>query len=229
MERTGVLMAAIAKPMNVQFGPDIHSEITQTVNTEFNNMLDDQQLGMVILANMTQDIHQTESKIHFDNCAFAAGVEYINSEWETIRQVEHFSPVALGAFGRLLHTVQDFYSHSNWIELYTDYSPIPIWDLDVNNLPRGIFSGTWFLGSPKMCAQGTPSHDELNKDSPTSKEGKKIVEQGPNMGKSLYELAYSSAIAATAVQFELFKNSPDKPLLEAMRTELADLIFSFEA
>lgn len=221
------MMVTLAKPMNVQFGPDIHSTITQTVNKDFNNMLDDQQLGMVILANMTQDIHQTESKIHFDNCAFAAGVEYINSEWETIRQVEHFSPVALGAFGRLLHTVQDFYSHSNWIELNSDVAPIPIWDLDVNSLPRGIFSGTWFLGSPKMCVKGTPSHDELNKDSPTSKEGKKVVQEGPNTGKTLYELAYSSAITATAGQFELFKNSPNTILSEAMRTEFSDLTFSF--
>jgi hypothetical protein len=41
----------------------------------------------------------------------------------------------------------------------------------------------------------------LNKDSPTSTEGAKIVQSGPNAGKSLFDLAYATALQATRDQF----------------------------
>lgn len=110
--------------------------------------------------------------------------------------------MALGAFGRLLHTVQDFYSHSNWIELQANNSPIPVWDLRVETLPQTIVSGTWFIGAPKRCAEGVPTHEELNKDSPTPKEGQKTITTGPNRGTTLYQLAFTAATAATRVQFD---------------------------
>jgi hypothetical protein len=150
-----------------------------------------------------QDIRQFESRIHFDNCAFSEGAEYIEKEWSIISgSGDRFGKTALAAFGRLLHTVQDFYSHSNWIELHMDTDPIPVWDLKPESLPPGTCSGTWILGIPKCCPGGTPTHQELNKDNPDSQEGSKVVPSGPHKGKSLFDLAYEAAIRASSEQFK---------------------------
>jgi len=189
-----------------EFALDIHAQLTQQANE---GMLNDQQLALVILANLLQDTRQTESWIHFDNCAFPDGIEYIAGQWDLIREIgDPYSTESLGAFGQLLHTVQDFYAHSNWIELHTNQSPIPVWDLVLSSLPPEIVSGTWFIGHPKRCAAGAPTHAQLNKDSADSAEGSKIVPSGPNQGKSLFQLAFNTALAATKVQFAHLRAIP---------------------
>ena len=58
---------------------------------------------------------------HFDNCEFRGSSNTINSLYNrAINSLNPSSPDiadARNAFGQLLHTVQDFYSHSNWVEL----------------------------------------------------------------------------------------------------------------
>jgi hypothetical protein len=105
-------------------------------------------------------------------------------------------------FGTMIHTVQDFYAHSNWIELNEGQSPVPVWDLVVESLPPNIVSGTFFLDTPKMCGPDAPTHAQLNKDSPDSPEGAKIVQSGPNQGKTLFSLAFAAALQATKMQYE---------------------------
>ena len=83
-----------------------------------------------------------------------------------------------------------------------DTDPIPVWDLDVSSLPSNIVSGTWKLGWPKACPSGAPSHKELNKDAPNSSEGKIVVDSGPLKGKSLFDLAFDTAVWASIKQFE---------------------------
>ena len=39
--------------------------------------------------------------------------------------------------------MQDFYSHSNWVELHQHLAPIPVWDVNVASLPAGVLSGTY--------------------------------------------------------------------------------------
>jgi len=187
----------------MKFKVGVHSEITKAAN---DGILNSKQLGLVIWYNILQDSHQTQSCIHFDNCAFAEGLDYIGGEWDLVEaSSDKYSDVALAAFGRLLHTVQDFYAHSNWIELHQDADPIPVWDLNLGSLPSDIVSGTWFLGRPKKCPSGAPTHGELNKDDSNSKEGKKEVGSGPNKGKTLYELAFDAAVRASRTQFDRFK------------------------
>jgi hypothetical protein len=61
---------------------------------------------------------RNDSRVHFDSCNFSGASEYIRSTYDLvlgdilegdIRAPEHF--------GNLLHTVQDFYAHTNWVEL----------------------------------------------------------------------------------------------------------------
>ena len=50
-----------------------------------------------------------------------------------------------------------------------------------------------------------PTHAELNKDCPFawfSPSGARVVADGPNRGKSLFELGYDAALTATRIQFD---------------------------
>lgn len=188
--------------MNLKFNIGYHAELTEQAN---DGVLDQQQLGYVVAANVAQDLHQTMSFIHFDNCDFPGGIEHIAAQWAVIdSEADRHALAALTAFGALLHTSQDFYAHSNWVELHLDTAPIPVWDQTLASLPPAIVSGTWWIGRPKLCGPGAPSHDQLNKDSPTSNEGKKIVGSGPNAGKSYFDLAYAAAFAATKLLYARF-------------------------
>jgi hypothetical protein len=80
----------------------------------------------IVRANLRQDRLATlvgHPEIHFDDSAFAEGEAYIAGQRR--RAVEALverddRPAALAAFGRLLHGRQDFYAHSNWVQLWVD-------------------------------------------------------------------------------------------------------------
>ena len=157
-------------------------------------------LFRVIPANIAVDFNQKDKRLHFDNSTFSAGVEHIEELWSRIE-----SGVARVAnFGKLTHTVQDFYSHSNWVELHQHLSPIPVWGLSVDSLPADALSGT-YPSNTLPSSQRVLTHAELNKDSPFawfSPSGARVVAEGPNRGKTLFELGYDAALAATRIQFD---------------------------
>lgn len=201
--------------MSVQFEIGYHAALTEQAN---GGLLDAEQLAYVVAANMAQDLLQTSSFVHFDNCDFPGGIDHVAAEWAIIDGVgSRFAEPALAAFGALLHTTQDFYAHSTWIELHADQSPIPVWDQTLASLPPAIVSGTWWLGSPKLCVAGTPSHSQLNKDSPNSAEGRKLVESGPNAGRSLFQLAFDTALEASRAQYRRLAGTKLAPLAGAPR------------
>jgi hypothetical protein len=152
----------------------------------------------VIPANIAVDFNQHDKWLHFDDCTFLAGLEHVEALWARIEAGAECN----ANFGRLTHTVQDFYSHSNWVELHQHLTPIPVWDLSASSLPAGLQSGTY--RSRKPSSRSAPTHAELNKDCPLawfSPSGARVVEDGPNRGKTLFELGYEAALAATRVQF----------------------------
>lgn len=190
-----------ADQVHPQFSLGIHAQLTQEACPDDPQIRD--HLETIIRSNQATDLDQFHSAFHFDNCAFGPGVERIQSIWGMIQNKE-LEINRFFYFGTMIHTVQDFYSHSNWVELHVDSDPIPVWNLDLGALPAGIVSGTWFIGTPKMCGPGAPSHSQLNKDDPSSEEGSKIVPSGPNAGKSLFDLAFAAALAATTLWFARF-------------------------
>jgi hypothetical protein len=111
------------------------------------------ELLAVEAGNLSQDLWQHKSEFHFDNCAFDEGSAYYQELWEQIRRqaASQNRTRALRAFGKLLHLVEDFYSHSNWVELHAPQGAIPLWDMKCSSLPPGITSGTYGIGSPKRC------------------------------------------------------------------------------
>jgi hypothetical protein len=85
-------------------------------------------------------------------------------------------PVLFNIIGASLHTVQDFYSHSNWVNLYmaAGTSPIPIW-FDVDSAARSkmkLVTGAY----PDGSAKGQKNHGDLNKDCSTRQYNKEAVE-----------------------------------------------------
>ncbi|HEX2670601.1 MAG TPA: hypothetical protein VHM25_07015 [Polyangiaceae bacterium] len=76
-------------------------------------------------ANIATDIEfLTVNANHFDDCNFSGGSHVIQrSQAEAVAQLDpgvstpEAELLAIRAFARSLHAVQDFYAHSNWIEL----------------------------------------------------------------------------------------------------------------
>jgi hypothetical protein len=176
-----------------------HKEISENAIASVGGIFFNQEIiDRITSANKSADNNQSESAIHFDNCAFEEGNSRIQNKWNAVRQQKNrFSLMALKEFGEILHTIQDFYAHSNWVELQLGNAPLPLWDLKIQSLPQGIFSGTYAGDKPKKCAVGTPSHEKLNKDKKSSSQARKKVATGPNSGKTYFDLAFDCALKAT--------------------------------
>jgi hypothetical protein len=73
----------------------------------------------VLAANLDQDSLRglLNFERHFDNCLFAEGLAYIEACRARAAQARSLR-VAWDEFGRLAHTAQDFYSHSNYVALW---------------------------------------------------------------------------------------------------------------
>jgi len=150
------------------------------------------------MAMYRQDfLHFEESKAHFDNCAFKESLAYIDSLINEARdKIAHIQGTSGGVpaemldamltLGQALHAMQDFYAHTNYVELMqkqfpniADESDIPImqfWtdkghkkllDLAAN----GLISGRFQWSYPHLCSSGVPSHGDLAKDSANTPAG----------------------------------------------------------
>ena len=81
-------------------------------------------LDVIIKANLGQDKIRYQFKhphFHFDSNAFEASFNYIEEQRQIIMEINNsFDQVQASwqAFGRLTHVVQDFYAHSNYIQLW---------------------------------------------------------------------------------------------------------------
>jgi hypothetical protein len=105
--------------------PEYHIKITVTaLNADFSA----EALEQVIRANLGQDALYYQAghdHFHFDNNSFAAGHAYIaacrQKAIEALRAGR--ADQARAEFGRLTHTAQDFYAHSNYIALWQESHP----------------------------------------------------------------------------------------------------------
>ncbi|MBI1293495.1 hypothetical protein GC175_00880 [bacterium] len=97
---------------------EYHRQVTAEA---LGDQLSHEELEIVIQANVGQDgvwNWLTTPERHYDGRFFAKAEAYIDEE--RARAVDAFHRgdrvAALQAMGRLLHTRQDFYSHSNWMQ-----------------------------------------------------------------------------------------------------------------
>jgi hypothetical protein len=108
-------------PFSTFPGEPNHEEITR-LGLAF---LRPEVLNALVAANVATDVEfLTVNANHFDDCNFSGGSSVIqSSQAEAVAQLNPSSStpeanlLAIRAFARSLHAVQDFYAHTNWIEL----------------------------------------------------------------------------------------------------------------
>ncbi len=152
-------------------------------------------------------VHQFESKAHFDNCDFDGSFGYINALWSEVnaevqgaqlddkQDVEDRVERAFLALGQILHAVQDFYAHTNYVEMnvgrvqnVTDLPVLRPWTSHgqehIEELQqRGLISGYVFWGFPQKCPADTLTHGELAKDSGKTDSGKVRIPHLENLSQ----------------------------------------------
>ncbi|QSQ25193.1 hypothetical protein JY651_09790 [Pyxidicoccus parkwayensis] len=167
----------------------------------------------LVSAQYRQDIlKQFDASAHFDNCAFESTLAYIEDELSRADKLltapkdpTRAAHKAMSHLGRVLHALQDFYAHSNWVELQyaqeVPFSPaslvVPVWEESGRmriNQTSGLVSGTVWWNGPKRCGKDVPSHEEMNKDGLKSKRGR---EELSRWERSSYGVALELAEHAT--------------------------------
>lgn len=200
------------------FGSDGHKEAMKTLASNV-------YAAELRRALFYQDtLHQFESRAHFDNCDFDSATAYVDELLEEAgghvkaatsfkansdnAGIEVSAKKAFFAIGQALHVVQDFYAHSNYIELTkdtvknaTDIAVVPTWTPEgkaqLQKLRQnGLVSGYVFWGVPQRCPTGAMSHGDLAKDSDTTKSGRVKVAHLENL--SQYRLAVVTARQASS-------------------------------
>ena len=168
-------------------------------------------LEKIIKANVNQDRLRGQighAEYHFDNNAFEKSYVYIEEQRALTVSSLMANDVssAWSAFGRLTHTAQDFYAHSNYIDLWLSCQPdgaIPT-PSEVNPLDpdlintRALRSGkvyllellslTRLLKPLVMPLLPRDAHAWMNLDFP---------EQGSN-----FKYAFQAALKRTKIEFE---------------------------
>jgi len=165
----------------------------------------------IIEANVNQDSLRGQighHEYHFDNNAFEKSYAYMEAQRAlTVSSLmANDVPSAWSAFGRLLHAVQDFYAHSNYVDLWLSCQPdgaIPtppeIDPLDPDLIhTRALRSGRIYplellsfiplLRPLVMPLLPRDAHGWMNLDSP---------KQGPN-----FKFAFQAAVKRTKIEFE---------------------------
>lgn len=100
---------------------EYHKSITRKALSEH---FSQHALEVILAANIKQDDLLTgqigHDEYHYDNNAIAESDRYLEEQ----RTLTVFAlqkndlPAAWAAFGRLIHTAQDFYAHSNYVDLW---------------------------------------------------------------------------------------------------------------
>jgi hypothetical protein len=95
------------------------------LNESLQGIVSERALKTITAANINQDRLAGQfghDEFHFDNNAFLKGNRYINDQRAVVLSalMMNNAPAAWAAFGRLTHSAQDFYAHSNYITLWLD-------------------------------------------------------------------------------------------------------------
>lgn len=186
----------------------------QMLKESLQGRMSDRALEAITAANIRQDNLSGQfghDEYHFDNNAFLKSIQYINDQRAlvlTSLMTQRASMAWLG-FGRLTHSAQDFYAHSNYISLWLDqFKGTPPAPAEVDALQKSLINGPdlrsgkiYFPGDfiyfirplRKLALKFLPrdSHGWMNLDS---------TEQGPK-----FDYAYAAAVKRTQHELKILK------------------------
>lgn len=188
-------------------GGKLHAEITEE---GLRGTIGASNLKLIIDANESQDKKESEgakdSRRHFAAKTVESALSYIDREKKSALNYaceadtdQDSRANALRHFGMLLHSAQDFYSQSNYVELSLkspNYrgDPLQIPLVDWSQVPGG------YAGLVANAADSLDNAQLFGKDNPTTDEGKKVA------GKTTYyNIARELAIRETQRQWTLFE------------------------
>lgn len=220
------------------FDPAAHKKLLE-------KLVGNKYVGELRRALYLQDsAHQFESKAHFDNCDFANAVGYVQELLATVGDKvseaqaaavrgdkitsEEKITQAFFALGQALHGTQDFYAHTNYLEMHAasamkvqQIQSLPIWTeagaKQIEHLGKtGLKSGYVFWGVPQACSGKSPTHAELAKDTEKTASGKIRIAHFQNMSQftAAQFLARRASIELVTYAFAKW------PLLKEMNGEV---------
>lgn len=151
---------AFAFKTYTSFGGAIHEEITKAALVTGGPKIAEECFKQIDAGNTGQDDPSsaafTTASHHFDDNQLKDSVQYVEDCYTEIRarvcnadKDSNDWTFVLNKFGELLHTVQDFYSHSNYVELQLKANgnllpaQIPIVS-NWNSLPSGVRTGFFY-------------------------------------------------------------------------------------
>jgi hypothetical protein len=204
--------------------PSVHAAILRRA---LEGLFTRQALNWIIASNLLMDVPWNQvgrDELHFDNNAFDRSNSYMTGQRALILPaLEGSRPrPAWQAFGRLTHTAQDFYAHSNYVELWLARNPngkLPV-PTEIDPLDAGIMeSPALRSGRPHMpfgALSFVPgianwvdrmlpvdSHAHMNLDS---------AARGP-----AFEYAFHAAIKRTLHEYDLLTNGLSEPVVTRFR------------
>ncbi|HEY9792143.1 MAG TPA: HET-C-related protein [Candidatus Obscuribacterales bacterium] len=189
----------------------VHGAITRDA---LNSTLAPANLKAVIDANDSQDAPgegQSEKRRHFEGNVFPAAVAYINREKNRALTLsaeadtdEQSRADALRHFGLMLHAVQDFYLHTNYIELeledqHNKSDPYNLPLVDWNRVPDGY--GGSKSGKQLAACMAVDGNDPIDKSAATTPGGRVVVAGGATQ----FTVAQELAVKETERQWKLFE------------------------
>lgn len=197
------------------FKPYVHADIVRSALAQVGGF---SRVGAsrVVGQNQGTDLDQREFN-HFDNNSFAGSIANANERLGVWKEFGHAPrPAADGmivfpgeeALGRGTHVVEDFYAHSNWVELYDAFDPgtasVPIFE-DVydksNPSTYAKYAGFRAYLEKNPVKSGTFGWSDLlerNKD-PNSHSQMNLDQSRPEQARNarLYGKAFDAAVRAT--------------------------------
>jgi hypothetical protein len=185
-------------------------------------------LEAIMAANLGQDALRYQfghDHFHYDSNSFPAGDAYIEEERHSIADAlargEALS--ARQAFGRLIHTAQDFYAHSNYVALWRERNPDAAPDQiqpQLEEVLRDARLRSGRLYYPLEALSFVPvllplvlpllprnSHAWMNKDDPSRPD---------------FDFAYAAAVRRTEFEFQNIQRSLS-PAQAALFTDLSKI------
>jgi RHS repeat-associated protein len=195
-----------------KFDVPIHGDITKTAISQSKlekKISETTQKTLVFGATISADYVGAASDWHFDG---RKNYTEVNQTWNDLNKdisqtISNIGTVNkkiggwdIDKLGNLIHNVQDFYSHSNYVELYIEYyksendgempTSVPTYDEGIKNgdftslLQNKLRTGDFdFLDNEKTNPKGTKaqsptSHNKMNKDhadTPAGQLAKKVA------------------------------------------------------
>jgi hypothetical protein len=170
-------------------------------------------LELIIAANVGLDAIWNQighDELHFDNNALERSYAYISAQRALIGPALHAGQArkAWEAFGRLTHTAQDFYSHTNYVGLWLDSRPVGVMPVaaDIDPLDQDLIESPSLRSGKAYLPVGALSFvpgvgDLVDRLLPADSHARMHLDSG-HRGPA-FEFAFEAAIKRTRHEYFL--------------------------